>query len=192
MKTKLLFSFLLFFQISIFAQNRFEASVVVGLNYAELEGSSIIDFFGPNVGLIGTAKLTNRCQLSMELLYSQNGEYILPISYPRIEYGRIRLNHVEVPVRFNWLVSSGSKTDEYNWNFNAGIAYTRLINHYAEDFENNEVSDEIIYDKRDGFILQGGLIYSFNEHWGLNLRASLPLILELDWTFAVRMVYTIL
>ena len=71
--------FLIAFQISSFAQNRFEGSVVAGLNYSELEGSSIVDFFGPNVGLIGTAKLTNRCQLSIELLYSQNGEYILSL-----------------------------------------------------------------------------------------------------------------
>jgi len=192
MKTKiLLILFILFLQIHSFAQNRFEGSVVAGMNYSELEGSSIIDYFGPNVGLIGTANLSNRLQLSMELLFSQNGEYILPVSYPRIDYGKIRLNHVEVPLRFNWLVNKNKESAYYNLSVNMGIAYTYLINHYAEDFENNDVTNQIIYDKRNNFLFQPGVDYYFNENWGFNFKLTIPFTAELDATWTLRMVYRI-
>ena len=87
-------------------EQRFSLDLVAGLNFSELEGNSITDYFGINAGLIGSARLKKKTQLSLELLYSQNGEYILPTSFPTIEYGTIRLNYLEIPLHIDWFLSN--------------------------------------------------------------------------------------
>jgi len=86
------------------AQSRFQMGLIGGLNFSELEGNTITDYFGTNIGLLGNIKLTNNKQIGIELLYSQNGEYILPSSFPFVEYGTIRLNYIEIPVHIDWLI----------------------------------------------------------------------------------------
>lgn len=59
---------------TIHSQSRaFDAGLVAGLNFAELEGDGIMDYFGPNAGLLGRARLTNHFELGVEILYSQMG-----------------------------------------------------------------------------------------------------------------------
>ena len=78
--------------------SRFNGGIVAGLNFAELEGNGTTDYFGLNAGILGTAKLSKHSQLSMEFLFSQNGEYVLPEYYPALQYGQVWLNHIEVPI----------------------------------------------------------------------------------------------
>lgn len=50
----LLFLFLLFKGIA--QKNRFHIGLLAGLNFAELEGDGITDYFGLNAGLLGEVK----------------------------------------------------------------------------------------------------------------------------------------
>jgi hypothetical protein len=87
---KLMLVFLLMTLCSFHAPaqtSRFKAGIVGGLNFAELEGNDLTDYFGLNVGLLGAMRLSNKTQLGLEFLFSQNGEYILPTYYPNIQYG---------------------------------------------------------------------------------------------------------
>ena len=181
-------------QILTAQTQRFNAGIIAGLNLAELTGNSVSDYYaGWNVGIISTAKLSDHWQLGLEVLFSQNGEYILPKYYPKISYGQIRLNHVEIPVHLDFLTGIWKSDGYYNWKLHLGLAYARLLTHYAEDRYEIEVSDQLIYNNREVFLIQGGLTHQFNKKLGLNLRTSWPVTINgLDWTLAVRMIYMFL
>lgn len=188
---QLIYLFLLLLPYFSTAQNqRFQSGLIVGINFSELEGESITDYFGWNTGIMGIAKLSNRTQLGVEILFSQNGEYILPTYYPTIQYGKIRLNHLEIPIHFDRLVKSDPSKDWYNGRVGFGLAYTRLLGYYGEDTEGRSITDEIVYDKKDAWNIQAGATYYFTKKTGINLRASLPLhSFFLDWTISARFVY---
>lgn len=170
---------------------RFNAAVVAGLNFAELEGEKVTDYFGLNAGLLGTARLSKHSQIGVELLFSQNGEYILPESYPQLEYGQVWLNHIEIPVHIDWLIGVFQRDKFYDWNLNLGVAYTRLIGHKAKDINDLDVSRQIVYGNKEAYLLQAGTHYQFTRRVGLNLKASLPMRVDgLSWTLAARMMYT--
>jgi len=178
---------LLFYQEIQSQDQRFHIGVVAGLNFAELEGNSITDYFGVNTGLIGSVKLRKKTQLSLELLYSQNGEYILPAFYPTIQYGNIRLNHLEIPVHMDWLIAKEQSKGMISW----GLSFFKLLNYHIEDEEGIIVTKQIEYDQEIGLGIQAGATYFFNEHLGFNFRATYPLDTGLDWTLAGRFVYVL-
>lgn len=170
--------------------SRFNAGVVAGLNFAELEGDGITDYFGFNGGLVGTMKMTKHSQIGLELLYSQNGEYVLPAYYPALKYGQVQLHHIEIPLHIDWLIGVFQREKFYDWNLNLGVAYTRLLGYRALDIEKTEVTSQIIYNNREAFLLQAGTTYNFTHKFGLNLKASLPLRVDgLSWTLAARLTY---
>ncbi|MCC7501090.1 MAG: outer membrane beta-barrel protein [Flavobacteriales bacterium] len=171
-------------------QGPFNAGLVGGLNFAELVGEGNSDYFGPNVGIIGTARFARHGQLAMELLYSQNGEYILPEYYPALEYGNIALHHIEVPVHVDLLIGLLQHDAYYDWNLNVGVAYTQLFGYSVKDRVGNDVSDLVTYGNRRAMLLQAGTTYHFTQHLGLNIKASLPIRVDgLSWTWAARMMY---
>jgi hypothetical protein len=189
----LLISLLFFLQHKLICQEqRFNAGLIAGLNFAELEGNEITDYYGINAGIFGTAKLSRHSQIGIEFLFSQNGEYILPEYYPQLQYGKVWLNHLEIPVHIDWLIRISKKEQFHNFNFNLGIAYTRILGYYAEDINKVDVTEQVIYEDKDAFLLQTGMIINFTKNLGLNLKASLPIRVEmLDWTLAARIIYTI-
>ena len=169
---------------------RFNLGAVIGLNFSELEGNGITDYYGINTGLMGTARLTRHTQLAMELLYSQNGEYVLPKYYPPVEYGRVRLNHIEIPVHFDVLIGIFEREKFYDWHLQFGAAYTRLLNYSARDQNKTDVSDQIVYENKEAMLLQLGTSYQFTTNLSVNFRASLPVRIDgLDWTLAARLCY---
>lgn len=190
-KNRYLLCFLLFSTLWLNGQDRrFHAGLIVGTNIAELEGQSLTDYLGWNTGVIVATRLNSRAELGLELLYSQNGEYILPVFYPALSYGKTRLNHIEVPLHFNYLSPDYYSGAIQQWKLNLGLAYASLLNHYVEDAEGNEVTEQVIYDELETFLLQAGLNYRVFRRTELNLKASLPIRRKgLDWTLALRLVY---
>jgi len=179
--------FLLLAQSGLTQSQRFQVGVIAGLNFSELEGNSITDYFGINTGLIGSVKLRKKTQLSIELLYSQNGEYILPAYYPPIQYGKIKLNYLEIPVHIDWQIAKDDSKGEINW----GLSFFKLLNYQIEDQEGIRVTEQILYDQDIGLGIQAGATYFFNDHLGFNFRATYPLDTDLDWTLAGRFVYVL-
>lgn len=172
--------------------SRFNAGLVGGLNFAELEGVGITDYFGLNTGLIGTARLTKHSQFGMEMLFSQNGEYILPTYYPALQYGKVRINHIEIPLHIDWLIGLIQRDEFYDWNLNIGLAYSRLVSYNVETINKENVNEQIIYLDKDAILLQAGTTYHFTKKLELNFKASLPIRIEgLSWTLATRLIYMI-
>lgn len=176
---------------SFYAQTpRFRSGLIAGLNFSELEGKGITDYYGVNAGLLGTARLTKHSQLGLELLFSQNGEYILPKFYPAIQYGKVHLNHIEIPFYIDWMIGVFEKEEYYDWHLNLGFAYTRLLGYKVENIQKENVSSQIIYENDDAMLLQVGTTYHFTQNFGLNFKASLPLRIDgLSWTLAARAIY---
>lgn len=170
---------------------KFGTGMIAGLNFAQLEGEEITDYLGWNTGIMGSFQLSKKRQISIELLFSQNGEYILPAFHPDLSYGKIRLNHLEIPIHYDWLLSDHKK-DYRNWQFQAGVAYTKLLNYKIADSQGMDITEQVIYKNDDALLVQPGLIYLFTKQMGLNLKASMPLRKEgLSWTLAARLVYVI-
>jgi hypothetical protein len=195
-RATIFFFFFTFFSLPCFESfaqsSKFNAGFAAGMNFSELEGNGITDYFGLNAGLLGTARLTKHSQLGMEILFSQNGEYILPEYYPDIQYGQVRLNHVEVPIHIDWLIGVFERDKFYDWNLNIGLAYTRLLSYTIENIDKENVTDQIVYGKKDAILLQAGTTYKFTKNIGLNFKASLPIRIEgLSWTLAARLIYMI-
>ena len=192
---KSILGFLLIIFCSIHAPaqtSRFSAGVIGGLNFAELEGNDLTDYFGLNVGLLGAMRLSKKTQLGLEFLFSQNGEYILPTYYPNIQYGKIQLNHLEIPVYLDWLLSGVRNDKSYSLHLNVGLAYARLMNYKVESIEKIDVSEQIIYTNKEAYLMQVGTTYNLSKKIGLNLKATLPIRREaLDWTLAARVVYVL-
>lgn len=173
------------------AQDRhFQSSIALGLNFAELEGSDFFDFFGINAGVTVAVPLAKRLQIRTELLFSQNSEAILPISYPRIRYRKIRLNHVELPVHLAILLKKQKGERSIHWRLGGGLAYTYLFHHQATDENGKDVTSDIIYDQRAALLAQADLAYQFAPRYHLNLRMSFPLQSPiLDPTLTARVTY---
>ncbi len=167
---------------------RFNAGIIVGMNLSELEGNGVTDYLGLNAGLIGTVGLTTHTQIGMELLFSQNGEYVLPKFYPQIEYGQIWLNHIEIPLHYDWLLLPDESKKFYKCNLNFGLAYARLMNYTVKNLENEIVNNQIVYGNVETMLWQAGLTYNFTKNIGVNLKATLPIRrTELSWTLAARL-----
>lgn len=171
---------------------RFQAGLIGGLNFAELEGEKITSYAGLNAGLLGTARFAKHAQIGLEFLFSQNGEYILPERYPAVKYGKIRLNHLEIPVHLDLLIGVFEREKFYDLNLGLGLAWTRLLGHYVEDIDGQNVSDQVIYGNRETLLLQPAMTCKFTPKIGLNLKASLPVRVDgLSWTLAGRLVYLV-
>lgn len=169
---------------------RFDAGAVAGLNFAELVGDGGHAYFGPNVGVLGTYRFARHGQVSLEMLYSQNGEYILPEFYPALSYGKVRLHHLEIPVHADLLIGLFSREHYYDLRLEVGMAYTELIGFRAFDSDGADVSDLVVYGNRRAMLLQAGAAYHVARRIGLNWRVSLPLRVEgLSWTTAARVHY---
>ena len=183
--------FLLISNMQTFAQRElFNVGAIFGLNIASLPNDENA-YNGLNTGIFCNADINKHYNLRMELLFSQNGEYILPKYYPNIDYGKIRLNHVELPFHLDFYVNSFKKTKFLpDWALEVGFAYARLFNYYAEDNMRYDITEQVIYDYFDTCLFQFGTTVYFSKHFAYNIRFSKPIVNSvLDITGALRLIY---
>lgn len=169
---------------------RFQLGIVGGLNLSELEGEDISSNFGLNTGLKVKTSISKEWSLSTELLYSQAGEYVIPIYYPPVNYGKIRLDYLEIPLSIS--KQFFPKEDYYEKQFSLGVSYVQLINYKAADAFGTDVTQQIIWDKKNNIIGHLGISHFFNKQTVLNFRAALGKNENTwSWTLAFRGIYFI-
>jgi len=179
----------LFFGIIQVNAQRFQAGFVGGFNLSELEGEdNISSFFGLNTGLVATAKIGEIWSLSTEFLFTKSADYLHPAYYPPADYGKVRLNYLEVPVYLSILTY---KRDNYfQKHFSLGISYARLLAITAEDKTGNDLSNQIIWNNKSTLVGHLKVAHYFNPQVGVDFRASLT---NKDaywaWTLAFRAIY---
>ena len=144
---------------------RFRGGVVGGFNLSQLDGDRLSGFNQPGLQAGGrvAAVLSDRWQLSMELLFSQQGSSRTRYDDPSSAYERIRLNMVEVPVMINFL--------EWKLHVSAGLSYGRVIDFRVRDALGGDVTD--LQNYRNSLLL--GIVsatYYFREDLGISIGWS--------------------
>ena len=193
----LIFSFL--FPLFSFSQNgnssdffhkkRFNAGIIAGLNSSGLGGEGLDSFIGWNAGAIGIASVTKHLHISLELLWSQNGDYLKVDFFPDLDYSKVKLNFIEVPIQLNYqLQQSEEWSDRKGW-LRAGFTFAQLLD-YKIEAENIDVSNQIIWKKEYSFLVNIGGTFFLNNNWGIDIRMSFPThSKDLIPTFALRGIY---
>ncbi len=148
--------------LSVNAQ-RFVGGVVAGVNLSQIDGDRLAGFhkIGFNAGGKVGAKLSDRWQLSLELLFSQQGARRVINDDPAAVYDDIRLNFVEAPVMINF--------KEWKFHVSAGVSYARLINFKVIDIFGADVTSLQNYNENIFSIHLGGTYY-FNNKIGMEVR----------------------
>lgn len=187
----LLLCFVIWSLTSISAQ-RFEASLIGGFNLAQLDGDDLSGFnkIGLNAGAKVAAVLSDRWQLSLEMLFSQQGSHRTRDDIYFSLYDNIRLNLVETPVMISF--------KDWKFRVNTGFSYGRLISFRAESPLGEDLTDTETYRENLYFWIVGAT-YQFREQWGVNVRWSRALVdLEkregktlLGRNLAIRLIYTL-
>jgi len=171
-----------------FHKKRFNAGLVAGLNSSSLAGEGLDSFFGWNAGAFGIASVTKHLHFSLELLWSQNGDYLDAEFFPELNYSEVKLNFVEVPIQLNYqLQQSKELNDRKGW-LRAGVSFAQLLN-YKIEANNIDVSNQIIWEKENSLVNFGGTFF-LNKNWGIDIRMSFPThSKDLIPTFAFRGIY---
>ncbi len=144
---------------------RFIAGIVAGVNLSQIDGDDLVgyDQIGLNAGARVATVLSERWQLSLELLFSQQGSRKTRNDPPSAALESIRLNFVEVPLLINF--------QEWRFHVSAGVSYARLINARVRDILGEDVTDTLAYQDNNFFLLLGATYY-FNDRFGLNVGWS--------------------
>jgi len=153
---------------NLFAQQRFKAGLVVGLNAAQIMGDKTGGYnkLGVVGGLKGIAILTDKAELSMELTYSQRGsknDESEPVNV------KIKLEYVEVPILFSYKDWYNEEGDFYRLQGSIGFSYGRLLNAEFDDLISSpiDVTDRFI---TNDFSFVIGADVFFTPHWALGAR----------------------
>ncbi|MFN7119879.1 MAG: outer membrane beta-barrel protein [Saprospiraceae bacterium] len=145
-----------------FAQ-RFEAGLVAGLNLSQIDGDRLAGFNKP--GLVAGGKvatiLSERWQVSLEMLFSQQGASRTRQDDPFSAYDKIRLNFVEVPVLIQF--------KEWKFHVGAGVSYARLIDFQVIDALGGDVTDTQDFNENMYSLVFNG-IYYVRENLGFEVR----------------------
>lgn len=142
---------------------RFQAGLVAGINMAQIDGDELAGFnkLGFMGGIKASAKLSDRWQAGIELLFSQQGAARSSKDPFLTVYDNIRFNAVEAPVLITF--------SEWKLQLSTGLSYSRLINHRIRDISGTDASDN--YNIAGGSLnfLLGGTYY-FDPQWGIDVR----------------------
>ncbi|MFN0035174.1 MAG: porin family protein [Saprospiraceae bacterium] len=187
MQKTLLLLLLAFFPILLLAQPRFRAGAVLGLTASQIDGDNSAGYnkLGFQAGLRVIARLKERTEASMEILFSQRGcqNELIPRDYTPNPFA-LTLNYIEVPLQWHfkdWLIEyEDASLSYYKVSFNAGLSYARLFSTKVdEEFEflNAVVPD---YLKKDDLSIVLGANFFANRHLGFTVRWNRSLVLMYD------------
>lgn len=158
-----LLSILFFLPESAMAQRRFKAAAVGGFNMSQLDGDKLGGY--NQIGLHGGLKvftvLTDRWEISLGMLYSQQGSHRTKSDDPSSIYESIRLNFVEAPVMVHFR--------DWKFQVGAGFSYANLINYKVIDYTGQDISDRQDYNSSIFSIILGVTLH-LSEKFGVDVR----------------------
>jgi Outer membrane protein beta-barrel domain len=136
--------FIAFFSVHTegsFAQNRFKASLMAGLNMAQIKGD-LQDGYkkkGASLGLIGSMILSPDFDICTELLYNEKGAAPGQISdlSPRSFYSNISLKYSEMSLLAHYFFKPLVEQNYYQQSIKIGVSYGRLLKSETSISQNN-------------------------------------------------------
>ena len=155
---------------------QFNAGFVLGVNAAQIDGDNAAGYnkLGISAGLRATTYLTDKSDLSFDILYSQRGsqsEFNLGTNFVPF---KIKVNYIEVPILFNyrdWLVEDDDDNSYYKITISGGLAYSRLFQTEIDDGAptSSLVPLQDFFKKNDVSIVIGAS-FNITEHIGVSIR----------------------
>jgi hypothetical protein len=159
-----------------YSQQRFRAGVILGLNASQVNGDDIGGYnkLGLHGGLKGIAKLDERKEFSLELLYAQRGSYQKdsPFGGPL----KINLQYVEVPFVFTYKDWLDEEEEYYRIQANAGFSFGRLLKADAEGSKFDDITSDF---NATDIGVTVGIDYFTRKNFGFGLR----------WTRSINKLY---
>ncbi len=128
----------------LYGQQRFGGALLIGANASQLDGDEAAGFrkFGICGGLRGIAKLGEKSDLLIDLMYSQRGSKAGYSDFVANIQQKISLNYIEIPVTLqysDWLYETPNGTTYYKMKINGGLSIGRLLSAeaiYTNGFDN--------------------------------------------------------
>ncbi|MEZ5042400.1 MAG: outer membrane beta-barrel protein [Saprospiraceae bacterium] len=158
-----LWSILLCLMASQLPAQTFKAALVGGFNLSQIDGDRLGGFhkIGVNTGVKAVAVFSDRWELSVEMLFVQQGSSRSRTDSPLSLFDHINLNLVEAPIMLSfrdWKVQA-----------EAGFSYSNIINYKVISAIGDDISDQEKY-KSNIFTGILGASYFFTDKWTLNIR----------------------
>lgn len=146
---------------------------------------------GLNTGLGVSKLISRRCEINLELLYSQNAHYAKIVEAPSIALNRIRMHYVEVPLTFGYRfnIEKDKKENFYKRRIIGGIAYARLFRHKALAIDGTDLTNALRFDQENALLFNIAATSFFSKSLALNGKGTLTTFGE--WTVALRLLYYI-
>jgi hypothetical protein len=159
------------------AQQRFGAGLVAGVNAAQIQGDDSAGYnkLGFRAGVRGIARLSEKADFGLDLLYSQRGSASELVPNNAFLRYVIHLDYIEVPVWFtykDWLSPEGY----YRLQGFAGLSYGRLFG--------TRVEETILEDEQDFFAKN-----DLSINLGAGFRVSQRFALEVHYIRSVLPLY---
>ncbi len=189
----ILICILLAFQLNA---QRFEGYLALGSNITEANltqsgNRQVGTRIGFNVGPGVSALLSRRWEVNLEMLYSQNANYVKIVEPPPIALNRLRLHFIGAPLtigyRFN--IEKDRKENFYKRRISAGIAYARLFGHAVLGIDGSDMTDAIRFNQENAFLFTIAATSFFRKSLAVNGKGTLTTFGE--WTVALRLLYYI-
>jgi len=165
--TILLFSFTLLQQTAE-AQQRFKAGLVLGLNAAQIKGDDSAGYnrLGLHGGLRALAKLHDKTDLIIEMLYSQRGSFDKSAHFINGDLD-ISLRYVEVPVMLSYKDWYKEEEEYYKVQVTGGFTFSRLLEAKAIGSKHDEEVDNF---HNNDYGITIGADFFFSKHFAIGGR----------------------
>lgn len=157
----------------------------------ELGNSQVGTRLGLNIGPGVALKLQDRWEISVELLYSQNGNHLHLIQNPSVVVNKIKLHYVEVPLSLSYQfnVKKNEKANFYKQSVGGGIAYAHLINHKITAFDGTNLNKAVRFNRENTLLFNVAATSHLNESIALNGKGTISIFG--GWTVALRLLFYI-
>jgi hypothetical protein len=171
------------------AQRRFDAGIVAGANFSQVDGDDMRGFH--QIGLVAggrvDTRISRRFRLGLELLYSQMGSRLSDTD-ARPRFDRIRINYVEVPVSLilkDWAVKDDDG-EYFKVEATAGLSYARLISAKLIALSGEDITDKRTLIDNAVFMNFGASVF-FSRHFAMHGQWSRAFT-DFDGTDAERQI----
>jgi len=155
--------------VSLQAQQRFKAGIVLGVTAAQINGDDSAEFnkLGFTGGLRAITILSEKSDVLIELLYSQRGSQTALSANSVLVQQVVHLDYIEVPILFNykdWLADDDSY---HKLHFHGGLSYGRLLN---SRFEDSPLEEAAPFFRENDFGWAAGVTFFVNKNVGFSAR----------------------
>jgi len=172
-KIFILSCFLFIYSLGIQAQT-FKAGLILGVTASQINGDADAGFNKPGIegGIKSLVNLSEKTDLSLEILYSQRGSKEEARADGQVQ-DIYRIDYVAVPVIFSF--KDWEDINYYRLHFHTGLSYGRLI---KAELDNEVDNTEFVEEWRENDLsVLVGATYFANEHLGFTFRYNRSLIL---------------